>query len=90
MIEQDLKTIISLLEVLVGQKATGKIQTEFEGSPVDTVSVPDGTTDFLKIKETLPGLSKDQRTTWYSMCVEKSKSDKQKAAIAKIFKEYLQ
>jgi len=83
-IEQDIKTIITLLESIAGKKAAAQIETAFSGA-----GIPAATTDFATIKSTIPSLSKDQINQWSVMCIEKAVSDKQKGAIAKIFKTAL-
>ena len=114
MIEQDIKTIISLLEALVGKPAIRNSIAPMPQGVVNTPDIPQGynnpvppvvqqvveafegrvelpaaTTQFEDIKKSLIGMSKVDADTWYHQCLAMGKSEKQKSAITKIFKDHL-
>ena len=51
--------------------------------------LPEATTKFEVIIELLKTMDKDSANTWYQQCYDLGVSDKQKAAITKIFKKHL-
>ena len=101
MIEQDIKTIISLLEAIAGKSAPmeqGYMNPVPDG-PVPPVvqqvaeafqaELPPATTDFDTLKKHLAGMPKHMADTWYNQCIAKASSEKQQFAITKIFKSFL-
>ena len=84
-IEQQLDSIIKLLQQIAGAgDITTQVAETFSGT-----EMPAATTDFDTIKKQLVGMPKDMANTWYNQCFAMGKSDAQKNALTKIFKDAL-
>ena len=104
MIENDIKLIVQLLQDVVRNTGGGspmQVQIPNEPPPVIPTTaqqvvktfagteLPEATTKFEVIIELLKTMDKDSANTWYHQCHALGVSDKQKAAITKIFKKHL-